>query len=74
MAVYAGDPAPVSKNAAGRPTGAGCTHTVPAYVPVVLPEFDNAVMFDVRNAWVAQLVEHLPEEEGVAGSIPAPST
>ncbi len=25
-------------------------------------------------AWVAQLVEHLPEEEGVAGSIPAPST
>src|SRR3989344_252210 len=28
----------------------------------------------MRIAWVAQLVEHLPEEEGVAGSIPAPST
>ena len=26
------------------------------------------------HAWVAQLVEHFPEEEGVAGSIPAPST
>jgi hypothetical protein len=25
-------------------------------------------------AWVAQLVEHFPEEEGVAGSIPAPGT
>lgn len=25
-------------------------------------------------AWVAQLVEHFPEEEGVAGSSPAPST
>ena len=25
-------------------------------------------------AEVAQLVEHFPEEEGVAGSIPAPST
>lgn len=27
-----------------------------------------------HNAWVAQLVEHFPEEEGVAGSSPAPST
>jgi len=26
------------------------------------------------NAWVAQLVEHLPEEQGVSGSIPFPST
>ncbi|MDB5245231.1 MAG: hypothetical protein JWN90_336 [Parcubacteria group bacterium] len=27
-----------------------------------------------QNAWIAQLVEHFPEEEGVAGSNPAPST
>ncbi|MFM2339659.1 MAG: hypothetical protein RLZZ360_295 [Candidatus Parcubacteria bacterium] len=26
------------------------------------------------TAWVAQLVEHFPEEEGVGGSSPPPST
>lgn len=27
-----------------------------------------------KSAWVAQLVEHFPEEEGVGGSSPPPST
>ncbi len=27
-----------------------------------------------HTAWVAQLVEHFPEEEGVGGSSPPPST
>jgi hypothetical protein len=31
-------------------------------------------MFDAKFAWVAQLVEHFPEEEGVGGSSPPPST
>lgn len=30
--------------------------------------------FDPSFAWVAQLVEHFPEEEGVGGSSPPPST
>ena len=34
----------------------------------------HVCVFYSSLAWVAQLVEHFPEEEGVAGSSPAPST
>lgn len=40
-------------------------------------DFDRALRHSFENhinAWVAQLVEHFPEEEGVGGSSPPPST
>src|SRR6185503_15853917 len=33
-----------------------------------------ANLLNCRDAWIAQLVEHFPEEEGVPGSSPGPST
>lgn len=37
-------------------------------------EFDSRYLLKIVYGWIAQLVEHTPEERGVGGPIPSPAT